>query len=155
MATPAYPPFFPELPAVGLTVRQLALLPDGAVDLDALTVELDRGARADRLANPHNPTGRVAPRAELAAIAERCAERGIWVLADEIHAPLTLPGASYTPVAGGLRCRPRVRDRLTSASKAFNLAGLKAALVVTASELAPARRSPGSAARVTGRGCSG
>lgn len=39
-------------------------------------------------ANPHNPTGRVLPRSELTAIAQRCAEREVWVLADEIHAPL-------------------------------------------------------------------
>ena len=133
LATPAYPPFLTELPAVGLTVRQLALLPDGAVDLDALTVELDRGTRVVVLANPHNPTGRVSPRVELAQIAEMCAERCAFVIADEIHGPLVLPGADYTP---WLEVSDAARDcgvALTSASKAFNLAGLKAALLVTGS----------------------
>jgi cysteine-S-conjugate beta-lyase len=105
---------------------------DGAFDLDGLQTALDEGIRALVLANPHNPTGRVLPAAELAAIAERCAERDVWVLADEIHAPLTLPGATHTP---WLEVSAAARDcgiALTSASKAFNLAGLKAALIVTA-----------------------
>ena len=48
------------------------------------------------------------------------------VLADEVHAPLTLPGATFTPYLA----KPRRAVALVSASKAFNLAGLKAALVV-------------------------
>ena len=66
-------------------------------------------------------------------IAELCAEREVWVLADEIHAPLALPGAEHTP---WLEVSDRARScgvALTSASKAFNVAGLKAALLVTAS----------------------
>ena len=133
LATPAYPPFLTELPAVGLTVRPITLLPNGAVNLDELTVEMDRGTRVVVLANPHNPTGRVPPRVELAQIAEMCTERGGFVIADEIHGPLVLPGANYTP---WLEVSNAARDcgvALTSASKAFNLAGLKAALLVTAS----------------------
>ena len=83
-----------------------------------------------------NQTGRVLPRAELERLAESCAERGVWVIADEIHAPLTLPGATHVP---WLKVSDAARScgiSLTSASKAFNLAGLKAALLVTASERA-------------------
>ncbi len=90
------------------------------------------------LANPHNPTGRVPSHQELAELAERCAERGIWVLADEIHAPLTLAGARHTPWLEVSDAAREYGIALTSASKAFNLAGLKAALVVTASERARA-----------------
>jgi cystathionine beta-lyase len=88
------------------------------------------------LANPHNPTGRVLPRDELEAIADACAEHDAWVLADEIHAPLVLPGAVHTP---WLEVSDAARERgvsLISASKAFNLAGLKAALLITASDRA-------------------
>ena len=53
------------------------------------------------------------------------------MLADEIHAPLTLPGATYIP-GSRFRTRRAGMGSLTSASKAFNLAGLKAALIVTA-----------------------
>jgi cysteine-S-conjugate beta-lyase len=86
------------------------------------------------LASPHNPTGHVSTLGELAAIAERCAEHGAWVLADEIHAPLTLPGATFTAWLEVSDAAREIGVSLTSASKAFNVAGLKSALVVTASE---------------------
>jgi cystathionine beta-lyase len=134
--TPAYPPFFTDLPQAGVKLREVPLRADGAIDLDALEAALAGGVRVLVLASPHNPTGRVLPRAELERIAELCAARDGWVLADEIHAPLVLDGARHTP---WLEVSDAARERgiaLTSASKAFNLAGLKAALVVTASERA-------------------
>jgi cysteine-S-conjugate beta-lyase len=134
LATPAYPPFLAELPQAGVRVREVGLDAGGALDLDALEASLRGGARIVVLSNPHNPTGRALPRAELAGIAERCARHGAWVLADEIHAPLVLPGAVHTPF---LELGYERAIALSSASKAFNLAGLKAALIVTASE--PAR----------------
>lgn len=132
MAVPAYPPFFSEVPRAGLRLRELALSPEGELDLDELEWALRGGTRALLLVNPQNPTGRVARRAELERIAELCAEHGAWVLADEIHAPLTLAGAEHVP---WLEVSAAARERgfvLTSASKAFNLAGLKAAHIVTA-----------------------
>jgi cystathionine beta-lyase len=132
-ATPAYPPFFADLPEAGVRLRELGLRADGALDLDALEAALADGVRVLVLANPHNPTGRVAPRAELERIAELCAARDAWVLADEIHAPLVLAGATHTPwleVSDAARAHGVA---LTSASKAFNVAGLKAAVAVTAS----------------------
>jgi hypothetical protein len=130
--TPAYPPFFTALPHAVARLEHLPALEDGAVDLEALARSIAGGTRVLILTNPHNPTGRVLPRPELEAIAELCAEREVWVLADEIHAPLVLPGAEHTPW-------PEVSDAaracgvaLTSASKALKVAGLKAALLVTA-----------------------
>ncbi len=96
-ATPAYPPFFAEPPGAGLAVREIAMLQDGALDLDALDAELATGTRVLVLANPHNPTGRALPQQELELIAEMCASRGAWVIADEIHAPLVLKGARHVP----------------------------------------------------------
>lgn len=135
-ASPNYPPFLTELPRDGLRLREVGLRADGALDLDALDRALAGGARVLVLTSPHNPTGRVLPRPELEAIAEICANHGAWVIADEIHAPLTLPGATFTP---WLEVSDTARERglsLTSASKAFNLAALKCALAVTASERA-------------------
>jgi len=132
-ATPGYPPFFRDLPQAGLEIRTLPLGGDGALDLAALDAALAGGVRVLILASPHNPTGRVLPRDELERIAETCAARDAWVLADEIHAPLLLGGARHT---SWLEVSEAARERgiaLTSASKAFNVAGLKTALVVTAS----------------------
>jgi cysteine-S-conjugate beta-lyase len=131
-ATPAYPPFFSMLPEAGVKLIEIDLLADGSLDLDGLDAALAAGARALVLASPHNPTGRVLARPELEAIAERCAEREAWVLADEIHGPLTLPGATYIPFLEVSDAARRCGITVTSASKAFNLPALKAALVVTA-----------------------
>jgi cysteine-S-conjugate beta-lyase len=134
--TPAYPPFFDELPQAQVHLVQLPLEPDGViVDLE-LEAALAGGVRALVLTNPHNPTGRVLSRPDLEQIAELCDSFGCWVLADEIHAPLVLKGATHTP---WLEVSDAARERgiaLTSASKAFNVAGLKTALMITASDRA-------------------
>ncbi len=135
-ATPAYPPFFRELATAGLRLVEIPLRPDGAIDLDALDTALAGGLRAFVMANPHNPTGRVLPRPELEAIAERCAAHETWVLADEIHAPLVLPGATHVPWLEVSDAARRFGVSLTSASKAFNLAALKTAFIVTAGDQA-------------------
>lgn len=133
-ATPAYRPFLADLPTIGLSVREIPLEHDGHIDLDALRGEFDRGTRVFLLASPHNPTGRVLPRAELEQLAELCAERDVSVIADEIHAPLVLPGTTHLPWLEVSDAARWCGFTLTSPSKAFNLAGLKAALLVTASE---------------------
>jgi cystathionine beta-lyase len=136
--TPAYPPFFNELPQARVELVQLSLGPGYVVDLDGLEAALVGGVRALVLANPHNPTGRVLPRAELEQIAELCASYDCWVLADEIHAPLVLHGATHTPWLEVSDAAREYGIALSSASKAFNVAGLKAALMITASDRARA-----------------
>jgi cysteine-S-conjugate beta-lyase len=129
--TPVYPPFFSVVDITGRRVvaSPLARGGDGryALDLDALDRDLGRpDVRVYLLCNPHNPTGLVAGRDELAAVAGIAERHGVVVVADEIHAPLTYPGVSHTPfatVAGS-------GIALVSASKAWNLPGLKAALAV-------------------------
>jgi cystathionine beta-lyase len=133
-ASPAYPPFFALLPRTGARLVHVARYDNGRLDLASLDEALAAGVRALVLASPHNPTGHVPTHGELAAIAERCAEHGVWVLADEIHAPLTLPGATFTAWLEVSDAAREIGVSLTSASKAFNVAGLKSALVVTASE---------------------
>jgi cystathionine beta-lyase len=133
-ASPAYPPFFELLPRTGARLVHVALHDDGRLDLGSLDQALATGIRALVLASPHNPTGHVSTIGELAAIAERCADHGVWVLADEIHAPLTLPGATFTAWLEVSDAAREIGVSLTSASKAFNVAGLKSALVVTASQ---------------------
>jgi cystathionine beta-lyase len=135
-ATATYPPFLQQLPAAGFSLVPVPLLADGSFDLDTLSTKLQHGLDILILPNPHNPTGRVLPRSELAQIADLCAQYGAWVLADEIHAPLVLPGAEPTPWLEVSDAARSCGISLTSASKAFNLAGLKAAFLVTASDRA-------------------
>ena len=121
--TPAYPPYFREL---GRPLVEVPLLEGGALDIEGIDAAFAAGARAMVLCNPHNPTGRVAPRAELEALAAVADAHGAWVIADEIHAPLTFAGETFVP---WLTVAPR-GVALTSASKAFNLTALKLGLIV-------------------------
>jgi cystathionine beta-lyase len=127
---PVYPPFFDGIPEAGRRVVEVPLV-DGDLDLDGLEHAFAGGAaRAFLLCSPHNPTGRVHDRATLDAIAALAERHGALVVADEIHAPLTLPGARHTPFAALGETRSVV---ITSASKAFNIAGLKCALAIAGS----------------------
>lgn len=129
--TPVYPPF---LAAVRKMRRRLVESPlvagrDGwAIDPDDLLRKADEGARIFLLCNPQNPTGRVFTRAELEAIASIAVERGWIVVADEIHADLVYGGRAHVPFASlGAEVAARTIT-LTSASKAFNIPGLRCAL---------------------------
>lgn len=132
-ATPAYPPFFSALRHVTPRLEHIPMVQDQTIDLDALAEAFAHGTRVLILTNPHNPTGRVLPRSELETVAEMCAEHAAWVLADEIHAPLVLAGSEHTPWLEVSDAARSCGAALTSASKAFNLAGLKAAFVITGS----------------------
>jgi cystathionine beta-lyase len=92
------------------------------------------GARVHLLCNPHNPTGRVFSRQELLRIAELAERYDIVVLADEIHAPLALPGAGHTPFLSLGEQAANHGLALISSSKAWNTPGLKCAQVIAASE---------------------
>jgi len=127
---PVYPPFFEGIPEAGRRVVEVPLAA-GELDLDGLEAAFAGGARAFLLCNPHNPTGRVLERARLEQVAALAERHGVLVIADEIHAPLTLAGARHTPFAALGECRAVV---LASASKAFNLAGLKCAIAVAGSQ---------------------
>jgi cysteine-S-conjugate beta-lyase len=136
--TPAYPPFFAHIPHVGRRVVEspLSLDADGRYHLDLERLDRDFAApdvTAYVLVNPHNPTGLVFDREVLLAVAEVAAKHRVRVLADEIHAPLVYPRTSFVPYLS----LPGVDGfAFESASKAWNLAGLKAALVVAGPEAA-------------------
>jgi cystathionine beta-lyase len=125
---PVYPPFFSVVRQHGraLVEAPLSRGPDGAYALDLDTVErgLRAGARTVLLCSPHNPTGSVPSLEALEALAALAERFGALVVSDEIWAPLVLPGAKHVPFAS-------VGDGLSlmSASKAFNLAGLKCSVL--------------------------
>jgi cystathionine beta-lyase len=140
--TPVYHPFAATIRELGRTVMAtpLARSPTGwSLDLDAVRRAYERhGARAHILCSPHNPTGIVYPRATLAELASLAARHGVTVLSDEIHAPLVGPGATHTPFPMVSEAAAKTSVVVTSASKAWNLAGLKAALMVACSDEARA-----------------
>ena len=134
---PVYPPFYAGIPEAGAVVERVPRVDTGdawQLDLDGIDRAFADGARALLLCNPHNPTGTVHSRESLAQVAAIAARHGAVVLSDEIHAPLTQPGVRFTPFLTASDDAARVGFALVSASKAFNLAGLKAALMVAASD---------------------
>lgn len=134
---PVYPPFAMCIEEAGCTVEEVPLVDTGAgweLDLVGIEAALVDGARAVLLCNPHNPTGTVHTATSLAALAELVARHGAVVISDEIHAPLVYDRPSYTPFLTASADAAAVGYTVTSASKAYNLAGLKCALIVTAAE---------------------
>jgi len=134
---PVYPPFFDCVPEAGGVVERVGLVQTGSgweLDMAGIEAAFAGGATALLLCNPHNPTGTVHSKESLARLAELALRYGARVVSDEIHAPLTQPGIEFTPFLAASPAAAHVGFAVTSASKAFNLAGLKCAVMVTAAE---------------------
>jgi len=135
--TPVYPPFFSVVAETGRRTVEVPLLDADAgrrLPVEGIRDAFADGARALLLCNPHNPTGYVPQRDELLAVAELVAEHDGLVLSDEIHAPLTLAGATHVPFCSLPGAAAEHGIALSSASKGWNLAGLKCALAIAGSE---------------------
>jgi cysteine-S-conjugate beta-lyase len=131
--TPVYPPFFSVIAEAGRTVVEVPLLAageDSRLPLDGIREAFAAGAQTMLLCNPHNPTGYVAREAELAELAAIVQAHGGLLLADEIHGPLVHPGVRHVPVGTLGDAAEASAISLTSATKGWNLAGLKCGLAV-------------------------
>lgn len=130
---PVYPPFYQFVTHMDRRVVEAPLGPGLRLDLAGLEEAFARstaggGRAAYLLCSPHNPTGTVHTAEELSAVAALAGTYGVRVVVDEIHAPLVTAEAAFVPylsVPGG-----ESGLSLMSASKAWNLAGLKAALAL-------------------------
>jgi cystathionine beta-lyase len=134
---PVYPPFYDCVPEAGAVVERVPLIATGdgwELDLPGIETALAGGARVVLLCNPHNPTGTAHSRESLAALADLAERYDAAVISDEIHGPLVHPGIPFTPFLAASDTAARVGYAVTSASKAFNLAGLKCALMITAGD---------------------
>ncbi|HLU32059.1 MAG TPA: aminotransferase class I/II-fold pyridoxal phosphate-dependent enzyme [Acidimicrobiia bacterium] len=133
--TPVYFPFYSMVERAG---RELIDVPceqdaDGRYTLDLAGIDraFADGAGSVVLCNPWNPTGRSFSRAEIEDLAEVAASYSARIIADEVHSPLTHPGVVHTP---GAAVAPDTVVTVTSASKAWNIPGLKCAQVVLTSD---------------------
>jgi cysteine-S-conjugate beta-lyase len=131
--SPVYAPFYVFIEHIGRRVIEAPLTAEGRIEMATLEAGFTRATEGGRraaflLCSPHNPTGAVHTRAELSAVIELAERRGVRVVVDEIHAPLVYAESTHLPYLS-LPGTERAFAVL-SASKAWNLAGLKAALVV-------------------------
>jgi cysteine-S-conjugate beta-lyase len=104
------------------------------LDFDAIEAGYKSGVKAHFLCNPHNPTGTVFTKEELSRLADLAKKYGVIVLSDEIHAPITYEKGAFVPFLSVSETAREVGICVTSASKAWNLAGLKCAQIITQHE---------------------
>ncbi|MDT0379690.1 pyridoxal phosphate-dependent aminotransferase [Streptomyces sp. DSM 42041] len=140
---PYYDSYAASIAMAGGTRVPVTLRPgeDGAyhLDLDELRDAVTDRTRLLLLNSPHNPTGTVLRREELAAIAELCRERDLLAVTDEVYEHLVFDG-EHLPLASF----PGMRDRtvtISSAGKTFSFTGWKVGWVTGSAELVTAVRS--------------
>jgi cystathionine beta-lyase len=102
------------------------------LDFDAIEAGYKSGVKIHYLCNPHNPTGTVFEKAELSRLADLAQHYGVMVFSDEIHGAITYQSGAFVPFLSVSDAARKVGIAVTSASKAWNLAGLKCAQIVTA-----------------------
>ncbi len=132
LITPVYPPFIKVVESAGRRIVGCPLV-DGRFDPAVLADVIDERTAAVVWCSPHNPTGRVFDDAELDGLADVAAANDLLVISDEVWADLVHLGAAHRPVA----TVPGLTERsvtVSSASKSFNLAGLRCAVAHVGSD---------------------
>jgi cystathionine beta-lyase len=136
--SPIYPPFVRSVQVTGRRVADVPMVdaPGGfAIDIDLLRRQAARpDVRLMLLCNPHNPTGRVFTAEELRQVSEVALEHGVLVVSDEVHADLVYAPHRHTVFSTVAQDAGAAPVTLQSATKAFNLGGLRCAVVHFGSE---------------------
>jgi cysteine-S-conjugate beta-lyase len=137
LPTPAYMPFLVVPGFLGREIIQVRMLDDGGLftlDLAGIADAFRAGGHLLIFCNPYNPLGRVFARAEMAQLTGVVERYGGRVFADEVHGPLVYPGLRHIPYASTSDAAASHTLTATSASKAWNLPGLKCAQVILTNE---------------------
>jgi cystathionine beta-lyase len=137
ISSPVYHNFFNWLKELKCETIDAPLKRNGmeySLDLPAIEKVFASGIKLYFLCNPQNPTGSVHSKADLMQIAELAKKYGVKVFSDEIHAPLTYEEKDFHPFLSLSDAAREVGITVTSASKTWNLAGLKLAIIVVQSE---------------------
>ena len=134
--TPIYNCFFSSIRNNGCgMIANPLIYRNGTYQIDFADLEqkaADPSVKVLLLCNPHNPAGRVWTKQELTRIGDICIRNNVWVVADEIHCELVFPGHTYIPFASISQEFLMHSVTCTSPSKAFNLAGLQIANIISA-----------------------
>lgn len=132
--SPVYDNMWRWVAEVKAELVDVPLLEEGmeySIDFEGIERAYKTGAKVHILCNPHNPVGILFSKSELSRIADLAKQYGVIVISDEIHAALTYPGNTFVPFLSVSDAAREVGICVTSASKAFNLAGLKCAMIIT------------------------
>jgi len=137
LPTPAYMPFLSVPGFLGREIIQVKMRGDDGfftLDLDAIEDAFRAGGHLVIFCNPYNPLGRVFSQPEMAQLTDVVERHGGRVFADEIHGALVYPGMRHIPYASTSEAAASHTLTATSASKAWNLPGLKCAQVILTNE---------------------
>ncbi|MBU3752285.1 MAG: aminotransferase class I/II-fold pyridoxal phosphate-dependent enzyme [Candidatus Nanopelagicaceae bacterium] len=104
-----------------------------SLDLNNIEREYRDGVKVHILCHPHNPVGAIFTSDSLSQLASLAKRYGVHIISDEIHGPLVFERRDFTPFLAVSDDAKDVGVTVTSASKGFNLAGLKCAVIVTSS----------------------
>ncbi len=107
---------------------------DYSLNLEAIEREYQKGIKVHIICHPHNPVGIIFSKEVLAKLADLAVTYQVKIISDEIHGPLTYEPKTFTPFLAVSDAAREVGITVTSASKGFNLAGLKCALIITSSQ---------------------
>ena len=132
--TPVYNCFFSSIRNQGCLVEENHLVYKNntyVVDWDDFERKCaDSRVRIFLLCNPHNPAGRVWKKEELLRMGEICQKHDVFVISDEIHCELVMPGNEYTPFASLSDDFLKNSATCVAPTKAFNIAGLQIANII-------------------------
>ena len=132
--TPVYNCFFSSIRNQGCLVEENHLVYKNntyVVDWDDFERKCaDSRVRIFLLCNPHNPAGRVWKKEELQRMGEICQKHDVFVISDEIHCELVMPGNEYTPFASLSDDFLKNSATCVAPTKAFNIAGLQIANII-------------------------
>ena len=131
---PVYPAFYNWVKEIHFSIVEVPLIRDGmnfTIDFSSLERAFAAGAKFFVISNPHNPLGLVFSPEDLRRIAQLAKIHNVIILSDEIHAPLTYKSVKFTPFAAVGSDAQQTVITLTSASKSWNLAGLKCSIFFT------------------------
>ena len=136
--SPVYNCFFSSIRNNGCVMEDNHLVyADGSYTIDFDDFERrasDPKVKAFLLCNPHNPAGRVWSEAELRRMGDICIRHGVFVIADEIHCDIVMPGYKYTPFASLSDDFLRHSATCTAPTKTFNIAGTQIANITAADD---------------------
>ena len=133
LPTPAYMPFLTLPGFLGREIIQVRMRDDAGLftfDLEAIEDAFRAGGHLLIFCNPYNPLGRVFTPEEMTRLTDVVDRHHGRVFADEIHGPLVYPGMRHVPYASTSEAAAAHALTATSASKAWNLPGLKCAQVI-------------------------
>ena len=142
ISSPVYQNFYTWIRETKVEMIDVPFKPDSSAsdgtgwshDWDGIEKAYQSGVKVHLLCSPHNPLGKVYSKEDLLRIIALAKKNNVVVISDEIHAPLTFKESQFTPFLSLGADAAEVGVCVTAASKGWNIAGLKCAIIVSQGE---------------------